>query len=70
MTPNPKVKKIKLSAKEYHALRRRVYEDQNGLCLKCRRWFPFEEMSLHHYSRAVGDSYSNVDGFCLGCHPD
>ena len=70
MTPNPKVKKVKLTAKQYHALRRKVYEDQYGTCLGCGKWFPFEKMSLHHYDRAVGDVWSNVDGFCLGCHPD
>ena len=70
MTPNPKVKKVKLPAKEYHALRMRVYEDQYGLCLRCLRWFPFDEFSLHHYSRSVGDIRSNVDGFCLEHHPE
>ena len=70
MNPQPKVKKVKLNAKEYHALRRRLYEEQHELCLGCGEWFPFEEMSLHHYSRAVGDVWSNVDMFCLGCHPD
>ena len=70
MIPNPKHKKVKLSAEAYRVLRECVYEHQGGLCMGCFKWFPFNEWSLHHKDRAVGDVRSNVDGYCLGCHPD
>ena len=70
MTPNPKIIKKKLSKKEYHFLREQVYFDQHGCCAKCGGWFPFDEFSLHHWDRAVGDTFDNVTGFCLGCHPE
>jgi hypothetical protein len=68
--PNPKKKKVKLSPLDYHNLREKVYGDQRGICEGCGRWFHFSEWSLHHYDRKLGDVRSNVDGYCLGCHPD
>ena len=69
MKPNPKVKKVKLTAKQYHEMRERIYEEQCGLCIKCRHWFPQNEFSLHHWDRKLGDVWHNLDGFCLKCHP-
>ncbi|OEU68438.1 MAG: hypothetical protein BBJ57_02415 [Desulfobacterales bacterium PC51MH44] len=70
MTPNPKRKKVKLSDKEYTDLRWEVYHEQFGCCMKCKKWFKFNFFSLHHKDRSIGDVRSNVDGYCLECHPD
>jgi len=73
MAPNPKKLRIKLSPDEYARLRNRVYIKQYCCCIKCGKWLRFDEFSLHHIiSRGAGgdDSEENVDGYCVGCHPD
>ena len=70
MKSNPKPKKVKLSPKEYTKLRQQVYNEQFGACLGCGYYLKFNHFSLHHKDRAIGDVRSNVDGYCLGCHPD
>jgi len=70
MRPNPKPKKIKLSPEEYTVLRRLVYYEQHGICKGCGLWFPFNQFSLHHKDRAIGDVRENVEGYCVPCHPD
>jgi len=73
MTPNPKKPPIRLSKKEYQALRLVIYTKQYGICKGCGFWFPENQFSLHHIvSRGAGgdDSEENVDGYCVGCHPD
>ena len=67
---NPKNKKVKLSEADYHLLRLFVYNEQWESCKGCLKWKRFNEFSLHHKDRAVGDVRSNVDGYCLGCHPE
>ena len=76
MTEYPKKKRIKLPPKEYHELRRKIYDKQLGLCKGCGFWFPFDEFSIHH--RNTGgmamrgdDTEENIEGgYCVGCHPD
>ena len=73
MTPNPKKPPIRLSKKEYQALRLVIYTKQYGICKGCGFWFPENRFSLHHIkSRGAGgdDSEENVEGYCVGCHPD
>lgn len=74
MTPNPKRKRIKLSAADYRKLRETVYWKQRRICKGCKKSFPFNEWSLHHKDTGgMGmrgdDIESNVDGYCLKCHP-
>ena len=65
----PKHKKVKLYKKDYQLLREQVYFVQGECCAGCEEWLPFDEFSLHHWDRAIGDVFSNVTGFCLKCHP-
>jgi hypothetical protein len=72
MIPDPKPKRVDISPEDYTKLRRKVYEEQDCKCIKCKRWFPFHMFSLHHKdhkSKGGGDVRENVDGYCLGCHP-
>ena len=77
MTPNPKKKRIKLNPKEYHELRRKVYDSQLGCCKRCKISVYFEKFHLHHkISRGAGgdDQWSenpeesNLIGLCWECH--
>ncbi len=71
--PNPKTLPIKLSPTEYRELREKIWVKQRGLCKGCGYWFGLNFFSLHHIkTRAAGgsDIESNLDGYCLRCHPD
>ncbi|MCP4262764.1 MAG: hypothetical protein GY774_35445 [Planctomycetes bacterium] len=73
MTPDPKIKPVKLSPAEYHELRVKIYRKQRGHCINCTHWFQFDEFSLHHkISRGAGggDTEENCVGYCVACHPD
>jgi hypothetical protein len=67
---DPKKIRVKLSQKEYHELREQVWYDQQKKCAGCGWWKPFNEFSLHHWNRAIGDVRTNVTGYGLCCHPD
>jgi len=73
MKSYPKTPPVRLSKKEYHEQRKRLYEKQFRRCLKCQKWFPFNELSFHHTDTGgMGMKGDDDKGYlcCLKCHPD
>jgi len=76
MTPDPKRQRIKLSKKEWTALRDTMWVESGGRCEQCHRWLPlegglFDGPHLHHIkSRGAGgdDTRNNLKLLCLNCH--
>ena len=78
MNPQPKNKRIKLSPKDHHEMRHKIYNNQLGCCKQCTLWVDIEQFHLHHKtSKGAGgdDEYdvndpenSNLVGLCWQCH--
>jgi len=64
---------MKLSPKDYGAMRVEIYNDQYEHCAVkgCERWVSMEQFHLHHIkSRGAGgdDSRETLIGVCYRCH--
>ena len=68
----PKKPPVRLSKKEYHEQRERLYDEQMGGCKLCGKWFPIRELSFHHTDTGgMGMKGNDDEGYlcCLKCHP-
>ena len=73
MTPDPKPKRTKLSPKENHELRLKIYNVQHESCghESCGKWIPFLHVHVHHIKSrgsGAGDDFDNCVGLCWECH--
>lgn len=70
--PQPKDPPVRLTPKEYHEHRLRLYREQHGMCHECGCWMWFEEASFHHTSTGgMGMKGDDTEGWLchVGCHP-
>ena len=73
MKPNPKVKRVKLTAKQYNKLRHEIYVDQLEFCLRCEKWKELEHLAIHHLKTrgsGGGDDRNNCVLVCKKCHTE
>ena len=76
MRPDPKKPPVRLTQKQYHEQRNRLYAEQLGCCLHCGQWFTIDMLSFHHDntgdSGGMGLKGDDDRGYlcCLRCHPD
>jgi len=76
-SPQPKHKRIKLSAVEWSKLRKQVWKEQHGRCAECKHWIRLDGDTVfntahlaHIKSKGSGgdDSRENVRILCFRCH--
>ncbi len=79
MTPNPKIKPIRLKWNQYAALRKLVFGKYDGKCSNCGEYAPLKGVTLreighlaHIKSRGAGggDTIENCTWKCYRCHID
>jgi 5-methylcytosine-specific restriction endonuclease McrA len=66
--PNWKVKRVKLSKRDYTAQREDIFDSQDGHCLDCGRIMPLTRDHKRKRSQLGGDERPNAQGLCADCH--
>ena len=71
--PDPKVKRIALTPKEYERLITEVWENSDKTCQnpKCRKYVKRNEAAVHHKkTKGAGghDIKDNMELYCKECH--